>query len=1206
MEPDNSEPTLRLCIWQLDHFSSNQLWDHLRHQLGNRAKFVVKVTQRRQQDGRRRFDVDLRRPTAWLIKQIKGMASHLHGLCKEEVAWTERAARLRARPVRPGHVAVSGITWNCHFVELKRDELRMLVEEEHPAFICLQETHLVEKDKLLYVPGMRVVEQRVGSHVGPVQGSGLAIAVSNSAQAHRLEKLCHPCILVVEAHIDGVRLTICCVYINPARRAADLKIVAKVLERLQECTTTVVVAGDWNCPASNVMRKLGLSSSVFSAVPFEGSDLTFKRNDVSESALDYYLLNFPVEGLKAVGLQRYAESDHIPAWLRFDIKGVKPVKPPIAPRLSRNRFEGLEDEVAAHHLWGDMNLVLPQDPMDVDVASATKVFFDISRKVQEELKLLAVPGTHRKKTWLTPRTVDAVVERRDFAQKLLRKGVASAADRMKMAQLRERARQLIREDKVVGWTTFMCKGMDARSENSSEWWDWLRSVSKYRLGQSRSFIHPVLGKDNTLHFASDEVLVRWTEFYAGLFEFDDTLPDDYSGWKERYPLPKMPRIKELNWCLTWREIVRAMKASKKWKAPGPSDMFSAWIFAAWEKDPGEVPRTEMGKCLFALLQALWVQGKIPQDLADALVVSIFKKGDRSNPGDYRGISLMETLLKLTTCVLANRLQEFVPLSPSQAGFRAGEECMAHVVALLELCKRRKIQGLSTYVVFLDIVKAFDSVDHEALLYKLHQKGIRGRALRFIRALYKSPTCRVKLGPGLIGALISILCGTRQGDSASPILFDIFIDDLPQFLGHGVSVRGLLVKIAALMFADDASGLAKSVMATARLLKRAERWAWLNGLAFGVAKCAAMAVNGDQQALHDARLTLMGQLLPIVECYQYLGFPFHRSLDNKEVVKVVGKKLLKLCDKLVPFFKNLSMPLAAKLDIFKGVVLATACNGGEVYGMCAEVVKPLQKTVNRLMGCILRGWGGRPPSAVLLVELAIEPIYVRGAKMRRRAYLKFPGVQSVVSSLLPYARSTLLPTWVSGTERWLKQYGKKVLDRTAADWSASLVSGKVTLAGRRYHDAEFVKTRGFIGRYLAKARALDKGMAALINLRAGGNRFAYDMAKKGWLEAYCKTHCPCCSMAVRETLAHVLLRCPAWAVQRAKFLADIIVEATGPQFSRAEICTVVLGGSARGFSLGKAWWRGVGGAPPMFLKVAGFLQAIRARRLHLVWQYDALE
>ena len=57
-------------------------------------------------------------------------------------------------------------------------------------------------------------------------------------------------------------------------------------------------------------------------------------------------------------------------------------------------------------------------------------------------------------------------------------------------------------------------------------------------------------------------------------------------------------------------------------------------------------------------------------------------------------------------------------------------------------QKDNVCGLATYIVFLGIVKAFDSVDHGALLYKLHPKGIRGRALRFIRALYESPTYRV--------------------------------------------------------------------------------------------------------------------------------------------------------------------------------------------------------------------------------------------------------------------------------------------------------------------------------------------------------------------------------------------------------------------------------------------------------------------------------
>ena len=110
---------------------------------------------------------------------------------------------------------------------------------------------------------------------------------------------------------------------------------------------------------------------------------------------------------------------------------------------------------------------------------------------------------------------------------------------------------------------------------------------------------------------------------------------------------------------------------------------------------------------------------------------------------------METLLKLVTAVVANRLQKKMAFCKEQAGFRRNEECSGHIASLLEICQRRMTEGKKTVLTFLDLQKAFDTVPHAALLYKCERIGIRGRALRFIRAISAAPTCSVSVG-GVMG------------------------------------------------------------------------------------------------------------------------------------------------------------------------------------------------------------------------------------------------------------------------------------------------------------------------------------------------------------------------------------------------------------------------------------------------------------------------
>src|SRR5271170_6804172 len=116
------------------------------------------------------------------------------------------------------------------------------------------------------------------------------------------------------------------------------------------------------------------------------------------------------------------------------------------------------------------------------------------------------------------------------------------------------------------------------------------------------------------------------------------------------------------------------------------------------------------------------------------------------------------------------------LQREQAGFRSKEECIAQACALREIVWRRKHAGKGTIVVFIDFKKAFDTVPHEALFYRLKTIGVRGRSLKFIKALYRGSTAKVIVGSETTDGF-PLLRGVRQGCPMSPVLFDIFIDDL---------------------------------------------------------------------------------------------------------------------------------------------------------------------------------------------------------------------------------------------------------------------------------------------------------------------------------------------------------------------------------------------------------------------------------------------
>ena len=141
-------------------------------------------------------------------------------------------------------------------------------------------------------------------------------------------------------------------------------------------------------------------------------------------------------------------------------------------------------------------------------------------------------------------------------------------------------------------------------------------------------------------------------------------------------------------------------------------------------------------------------GTFPKCFKTAQVVPLFKGGDRDDLTCYRPISLLPAVGKLLEKVIAVRTTEFLSknnaFSNHQFGFRNGFSTEYAILDMYEKLLYNLDQGLSSCAIFLDLAKAFDSVDHRILLSKLSKYGIRGKSLDFFRSYLTSRTQFVKL------------------------------------------------------------------------------------------------------------------------------------------------------------------------------------------------------------------------------------------------------------------------------------------------------------------------------------------------------------------------------------------------------------------------------------------------------------------------------
>ena len=124
---------------------------------------------------------------------------------------------------------------------------------------------------------------------------------------------------------------------------------------------------------------------------------------------------------------------------------------------------------------------------------------------------------------------------------------------------------------------------------------------------------------------------------------------------------------------------------------------------------------------------------IPKQWRQGLIASLFKKGDAEDPGNYRGITLLNMVGKLFCKILNTRLvirlESEKALHEGQAGFREERSCIDNIFTLNEVIQGRMREGKHTYAFFLAVQKAFDTVWHDGLWFKLWELRIRGRMWR---------------------------------------------------------------------------------------------------------------------------------------------------------------------------------------------------------------------------------------------------------------------------------------------------------------------------------------------------------------------------------------------------------------------------------------------------------------------------------------------
>ena len=332
-------------------------------------------------------------------------------------------------------------------------------------------------------------------------------------------------------------------------------------------------------------------------------------------------------------------------------------------------------------------------------------------------------------------------------------------------------------------------------------------------------------------------------------------------------------------------------------------------------------------------------GHLPKEWKAANVTPIFKKGDKQLPGNYRPISLTAIPCKVMESIIRDELMTHLiqsdQLHEAQHGFRPKRSCATQLLSTLDDWSKMVENGDSVDAVFLDFSKAFDSVPHMHLLRKLQQYGVSGRLLNWIEAFLVGRQQRVVVN-GCASDWVAVTSGVPQGSVLGPLLFILYVNDLPAALQCPIK-----------LFADDAKiyQSASRVPSDGQVLQTdldvAVAWStkWL--LPFNKAKCSTLHF-GRANARTD--FSMQGTILKSVTVERDLGILVDSDLKFREqAASAVSKasQILAVIRRSFQLLDRTTLPL-----LFKTLVRPHLEYGNVAWGPFNRADQKLVERVQR--------------------------------------------------------------------------------------------------------------------------------------------------------------------------------------------------------------------------------------------------------------------
>ena len=605
---------------------------------------------------------------------------------------------------------------------------------------------------------------------------------------------------------------------------------------------------------------------------------------------------------------------------------------------------------------------------------------------------------------------------------------------------------------------------------------------------------------------------------------------------------------------TMSELRNSIKNLKLGKSGGPDGLLAEMIINTIN---------DISTVLLPLFNAILMKGEYPENWSLSILCPIHKSGSVSDPNNFRGVSLIDILNKILTGMMYDRIYKWAEdnskLNESQSGFRKGYSTIDNLFTLMSLGQKYlSKEGGRFYCLFVDFSKAFDRIDHETLINSLIRKGMHGKMLKLLIAMYKNLCSCVKVDNQKCTSHFSCNIGTRQGCKLSTILFILFINDLIDELNNsginGIQISANEPDVLTILYADDMANVGDTVRFLQMQIDIILRFCERTNMKINLQKTKVMVFRNGGILRYYEKWYYDGIEIETVSAYKYMGlFITPRliwSYAKENLAIQAGRSIMSMLkmQHSVGYFE-----FSELFKLFDTMIKPILLYGSEIWGFeVSDTIENVQNTFcKRFLKLprntfheVARGECGRYPLYVdyycRCIKYWIKLIRMSSTRYPKKCYKMLRNLDetgritwaSKVRELL--FRNGFGYVWVvedvGDLNLFMKAFKQRLIDCCKQDWCAVIMeSGKT----RHYrYIMPVLKVANYINFNIPL-----KYRIALSKLRCSVHKLNVETGRHSDI-AYEQRLCILCNMREIEDELHFVMKCPVYDQIRRDWLPNI--------------------------------------------------------------------